>query len=523
MNLFAKKTPPPRSPPTSPSSWTATAAGRQQRGMPRTFGHQAGVENIRKVALLCSEFGVKALSVFAFSTENWKRPQPEVDYLMKLPGEFEKKFADDFKKHDVKVMFSGRRTQLSPENMAILDRITSRTADRKGLVLNICFDYGSITELTEAVQAIAEDVAGGDLQPVDITARHDRIALCIRRIFRRSICSSAPRANSGFRTSCSGRRPTPNSGSHPPIGPPSAAPTSSRPSIPSASGTAGSAASRKDDPMKRILTAVAMAAVLIPILIWGDRFYIFDAFCLIAAAGAAWELRAMTGKTRPQPRWLDAIAIVLCRRLRRGALRRRHVRPARFPPRSSCSSSSADSCSSSSRDSNPTISATSFPPPSTAPSASRRSPCSANLSIHFVVYILLGAMLTDTAAYFFGTRFGRHRLCPAISPKKSIEGAVAGTVFGAAATIAYAFLVPFYPAGFHPVVIILVSVALPIVAQIGDLVASKLKRSHGIKDYSNLFPGHGGILDRFDSTMFSAAFMVLVLLIAMALSVPLSP
>ncbi|HAQ57259.1 MAG TPA: hypothetical protein DCR44_07705 [Acholeplasmatales bacterium] len=169
MNLFAKK---------QPAAIPAHVAiildgnGRwaKRRGMPRTFGHQAGVENIRKVALLCSEFGVKALSVFAFSTENWKRPQPEVDFLMKLPGEFEKKFADDFKKHDIKVMFSGRRTRLSPENLEILDRITSRTADRAGLVLNICFDYGSIVELTEAVQAIAEDVKQGDLLPADITS-----------------------------------------------------------------------------------------------------------------------------------------------------------------------------------------------------------------------------------------------------------------------------------------------------------------------------------------------------------------
>jgi undecaprenyl diphosphate synthase len=168
MNLFAKK---------QPSAIPAHVAiildgnGRwaKRRGMPRTFGHQAGVENIRKVALLCAELGVKALSVFAFSTENWKRPQPEVDFLMKLPGEFEKKFADDFKKYDIKVMFSGRRTRMSPENMEILDRITSRTAQRQGLTLNICFDYGSITELTEAVQAIAQDVKNGIVLPADIT------------------------------------------------------------------------------------------------------------------------------------------------------------------------------------------------------------------------------------------------------------------------------------------------------------------------------------------------------------------
>jgi undecaprenyl diphosphate synthase len=141
----------------------------KKRGMPRTYGHQKGVENIRRVALAASDFGIKALSVYAFSTENWKRPKAEVDFLMKLPGEFEKKFKDDFEKHDIKVTFSGRKTHLSKENLEILERITKNTSQRKGLVLNICFDYGSQTEITEAVKLIAEDVKKGSLEPKDIT------------------------------------------------------------------------------------------------------------------------------------------------------------------------------------------------------------------------------------------------------------------------------------------------------------------------------------------------------------------
>ena len=274
--------------------------------------------------------------------------------------------------------------------------------------------------------------------------------------------------------------------------------------------------------MKRILTAVAMAAILIPVLIWGDRYYIFDGFCLLASAGAAWELRAMTGKTRPQPRWVDALAIVLAAGV---------FAALRFGPATGGVSLYAAVLSLflvggfllvfvegfKSDDFGNFLSAAVYASVGFAAIALLRS-----ASIHWVIYVLLGAMLTDTAGYFFGTRFGRHRLCPTISPKKSIEGAIAGTVFGAAATIAYAFLVPFYPDGSHPVLIVLVSLALPIVAQIGDLVASKLKRSHGIKDYSNLFPGHGGILDRFDSTMFTAAFLVLALLIAFAWFAPLT-
>lgn len=130
----------------------------KKRHMPRTYGHQRGVENIRSIALAASDMGVKALSVYAFSTENWSRPKDEVDFLMKLPGEFEKRFKDDFKKYDIKVMFSGRKTHLSQENLEILERITNNTKDRQGLVLNICFDYGSRAEITEAVKKIAADV-----------------------------------------------------------------------------------------------------------------------------------------------------------------------------------------------------------------------------------------------------------------------------------------------------------------------------------------------------------------------------
>lgn len=140
----------------------------KQRGLPRTYGHQKGVENIRVIALAASEMGIKALSVYAFSTENWTRPKAEVDFLMKLPKEFEQKFKDDFEKHDIRVMFSGRKNKLSAENLEILERITNRTKDRKGLVLNICFDYGSQTEITEAVKKIAMDVKEGKKNPNEI-------------------------------------------------------------------------------------------------------------------------------------------------------------------------------------------------------------------------------------------------------------------------------------------------------------------------------------------------------------------
>lgn len=144
----------------------------KKRAMPRTYGHQVGTENIRKVAVAASELGVKALSVYAFSTENWKRPKEEVEFLMKLPAEFEKKFKGEFEKYDIKVMFSGRKTHLSKENLEILERITEKSKDRKGLILNICFDYGSQIEIAEAVKKVTQDVLDNKIKKENIEPQH---------------------------------------------------------------------------------------------------------------------------------------------------------------------------------------------------------------------------------------------------------------------------------------------------------------------------------------------------------------
>ncbi|MBN2504898.1 MAG: isoprenyl transferase [Bacilli bacterium] len=130
----------------------------KRRGLPRTAGHQAGVENIKRIAVHAAKIGVKALSLYAFSTENWNRPKNEVDFLMNLPEEFETRFRDEFEKHDIKVMFSGRKTKISRKNQEILERITERSKLRQGLVLNICFDYGSKEEIVQAIKQIAMNV-----------------------------------------------------------------------------------------------------------------------------------------------------------------------------------------------------------------------------------------------------------------------------------------------------------------------------------------------------------------------------
>lgn len=132
-------------------------------------------------------------------------------------------------------------------------------------------------------------------------------------------------------------------------------------------------------------------------------------------------------------------------------------------------------------------------------------------SLWLIIYLFAVSMLTDVFAYLIGIKFGKHRLAEKISPKKSIEGAVAGLVIGSILATLFAYYMNVFEFGF--IFILLLSLFLSCVSQIGDLVASKFKREAGIKDYSNLLPGHGGILDRFDSSMFAAIFLMLAVII----------
>jgi len=130
-------------------------------------------------------------------------------------------------------------------------------------------------------------------------------------------------------------------------------------------------------------------------------------------------------------------------------------------------------------------------------------------SMNLIIYLFLVTMLTDVFAYFVGIKFGKHRLAVTISPKKSIEGAVGGLVIGSVLATIFAYYLNVFNFSFW--IILIVSIILSVISQVGDLIASKFKRETGIKDYSNLFPGHGGVLDRFDSSMFAAIFLMLAL------------
>ncbi len=123
-----------------------------------------------------------------------------------------------------------------------------------------------------------------------------------------------------------------------------------------------------------------------------------------------------------------------------------------------------------------------------------------NYSRNILIYLFLITIITDTFALVTGKNIGKHKLCPTISPNKTVEGLIGGTIMGTfVATVFYATVIN---AQIDLVPLLIVTVSLSLVGQLGDLVFSQMKRYYQVKDFSNLIPGHGGVLDRLDSIIF---------------------
>lgn len=128
------------------------------------------------------------------------------------------------------------------------------------------------------------------------------------------------------------------------------------------------------------------------------------------------------------------------------------------------------------------------------------------------LFVFIAAWITDTFAYFTGLLFGKHKLIPEISPKKTVEGSVGGILFCTMAFVIYALIIKKIDESINPNIPMLIigGIISSVIAQIGDLVMSAIKRTRGIKDYGKIFPGHGGVLDRFDSVIAVAVSLLFI-------------
>lgn len=139
-----------------------------KRGLPRTAGHKKGAEVVVQIAKAAKEFGVKYLTLYAFSTENWKRSPEEIGALMQLLRQYLDKNFKELEQNDVKIRFIGERYMLDADIVEKMERLEQNTAENKSLVLQIALSYGSRQEILNTAKEIAERVKNGDIQLQDI-------------------------------------------------------------------------------------------------------------------------------------------------------------------------------------------------------------------------------------------------------------------------------------------------------------------------------------------------------------------
>ena len=140
----------------------------KKRGLPRKAGHSAGAKTFRKITRYCSDIGIKYLTVYAFSTENWKRPEDEVRSLMKLFKSYLEEALEDFKDDSIVVKFIGDKASFDEDLRNLMIENEESSKDRDGMVLNIAMNYGSRDEIVRAVKNICKDVQTGAVLPENI-------------------------------------------------------------------------------------------------------------------------------------------------------------------------------------------------------------------------------------------------------------------------------------------------------------------------------------------------------------------
>lgn len=141
----------------------------KQRGLPSLQGHTEGANNLEKIASYCNKIGVKYLTVYAFSTENWKRSEEEVGYLMKLFEKYLADFETKFKDSTARIRLAGGIERLPEKLQEGVRRIEEKTKNNTGLTLNLCINYGGRDEIVNATKILAEQVKNGEIATEDIT------------------------------------------------------------------------------------------------------------------------------------------------------------------------------------------------------------------------------------------------------------------------------------------------------------------------------------------------------------------
>lgn len=143
----------------------------QKRGLPRTVGHSAGSETFQKDAEYLSDLGIEYFTVYAFSTENWKRPPEEVQEILRLLEKYLHKAIREMREKNIRLQFFGDLTPFSQELRALIDETNAISRTTTGMLVSVCLNYGGRAELVRAARLLAEQCVAGTLSPEDIDER----------------------------------------------------------------------------------------------------------------------------------------------------------------------------------------------------------------------------------------------------------------------------------------------------------------------------------------------------------------
>lgn len=141
----------------------------KKRGLPRIAGHREGIKVVKNVVMQCNKLGVEVLTLYAFSTENWKRPKTEVDFLMRAPEKFLFTYLPELVEENIQVRTMGNQSNLPSHTLKAVETAARETRDNTGMILNFAWNYGSRFEITQAVRNLAKDVKNGkiDIDAID--------------------------------------------------------------------------------------------------------------------------------------------------------------------------------------------------------------------------------------------------------------------------------------------------------------------------------------------------------------------
>jgi len=141
----------------------------QKRFLPRSAGHRAGAQNFRTITRYCSKIGIRYLTVYAFSTENWNRPSDEVGALLRLFKEYLEEALRDFMDENIRVRFIGDVSAFPAELRGLIQEVEEASACKTGMVLNLAMNYGGRAEITRAAKKVAQEAVSGSLRPEELT------------------------------------------------------------------------------------------------------------------------------------------------------------------------------------------------------------------------------------------------------------------------------------------------------------------------------------------------------------------